>query len=235
MGRTEVTPSEQALTILERVVQTINTERLMLLANSGTHNLNPYHNTLHELQNTYYSFSCFVNESGGKDSGPTVSDLVLGSLFHDHNHSGGILRDNQNVERAMEFVGRELNLKEPVLRIIAVTEFSDNKFPIEPTNLAERCIRDADLMTIYSQEGFRLMLGLFEEMSGKPLRKFTEAEVNSALKRTAEFLTAQQMFTDHGKRMRDEHLFGQLRKFYDYVQRQWQYETDTKWRREGED
>jgi hypothetical protein len=34
------------------------------------------------------------------------------------------------------------------------------------------------------------------------------------------------MYTDHGKRMRDEHLVGQLRKFEDYVWRQWKYETD---------
>ncbi len=234
IGRVEVTPSEQALTILETVVQNISTERLMLLANSGTHNLNPYHNTLHELQNVYYAFSCFVNTRALIDNGPLIADLVVASLFHDHNHSGGILRDDRNVARAIEFAGRELSLKESVLRIIECTQFVDGKFPIEPTNLAERCIRDADLMTIYSQEGFRLMLGLFEEMSGKPLSKFAESEITGALERTVEFLTAQTMYTDHGNRMRDEHLTGQLRKFGDYVERQWKYETDFRGRGQDE-
>jgi hypothetical protein len=235
IGRVEVTPSEQALTILESVVHTINTDRLMLLANSGTHNLNPYHNTLHELQNVYFSFSCFVNENALIDNGPLVADLVMASLFHDHNHSGGILRDDRNVERAVEFAGRELSLKSPVLRIIECTQFVDGKFPIEPTNLAERCIRDADLMTIYSPEGFRLMTGLFEEMAGKPIGKFTEGEITGAIKRTEEFLMAQTMYTDHGTRMRDEHLVGQIRKFSDYAQRQWEYESDFRGSRRKDD
>jgi hypothetical protein len=225
IGRGEVSPSEQALTILQNVL-TFSVEKYILLARSGTHNLNPYHNTLHELQNCYYSWSCYVNESAGDRSGPGVAELLGASLFHDHNHSGGILRDDKNVERAVEFAGRELNMKDPALRIIHVTQFVDGKFPVEPTNLAERCIRDADLMTIYSQEGFRLTLGLFEEMSGKPLSKFTESEITGAVKKTEEFLMAQTMYTDHGKRMRDEHLFGQIRKFGDYVERQWKYETD---------
>jgi hypothetical protein len=224
-ARLDVVPSEQAMTILEKVLQNISIEKLMLLANSGSHNLNPYHNTLHELQNVYYSWSCYVNESAGDRSGPGIQELIPGSLFHDHNHSGGILRDDLNVKRAVEFAARELSLKPPVLRIIECTQFVDGKFPIEPTNLAERCIRDADLMTIYSQEGFRLTLGLFEEMSGKPISKFTEGELMSAIKRTEEFLMAQTMYTDHGNRMRDEHLVRQLRKFGDYAGRQWKYET----------
>jgi hypothetical protein len=215
-------------------VQNISLDRLMLLAHSGSHNLNPYHNTLHELQNVYYAFSCFVNTSALLDSGPLVADLVLASLFHDHNHSGGILSDDKNVARAVEFVPRELSLKEPVLNIIRCTQFVDGKFPIDPTNLAECCIRDADLMTIYSQEGFRLMVGLFEEMSGKTISKFTEEETRDAISKTHSFLFAQKMYTSHGKRMRDEHLRGQLQKFEDYVWRQWTYETDARGRGQDE-
>lgn len=225
-GRVEITPSEQALIILESTVRNISLERLMLLANSGSHNLNPYHNTLHELQNVYYAFSCFVNDSSLIDKGPLIADLVQGSLFHDHNHSGGALTDDKNVERAMKFVERELSFKEPAQNIIKCTQFVNGEFPIEPTNLAERCIRDADLMTIYSQEGFRLMLGLFEEMSKKPLSKFTEDEVRSALKNTWNFLTIQTMYTDHGKRMRDEHLLTQMNKLSEFVWQRFKYETD---------
>jgi hypothetical protein len=222
--RADVIPSEQALITLENVL-TFSRDKLLLLAHSGSHNLNPYHNTLHELQNCYYAWSCYVNDSGDK-SGPGAADLLQASLFHDHNHSGGILRDDANVARAVEFAQREVGLKDPALRIINCTQFVDGKFPIEPTNLAERCIRDADLMTIYSQEGFRLMLGLFEEMSGKKLAKFSEDEVRNALGRTEVFLLSQTMYTDHGKRMRDEHLMGQLAKFGEYIWRQWKFETD---------
>jgi hypothetical protein len=89
-------------------------------------------------------------------------------------------------------------------------------------------------MTIYSQEGFRLMVGLFEEMSGKTISKFTEEETRDAISKTHSFLFAQKMYTSHGKRMRDEHLRGQLQKFEDYVWRQWTYETDARGRGQDE-
>jgi hypothetical protein len=222
--RADVVPSEQALSILANVT-TFSSEKLLLLARSGSHNLNAYHNTLHELQNCYYSWSCYINDSGDK-TGPDASELLKASLFHDHNHSGGILRDDLNVARATAFAGREVGLKDASLRIIHCTQFVDGKFPIEPTNLAERCIRDADLMTIYSQEGFRLTIGLFEEMSRKRLCDFTEAEVRETLGKNENFLWAQTMYTDHGNRTRDEHLLKQLQRFEDYAWRQWHYETD---------
>lgn len=222
----EIIPSEQALIILESTVRNISLERLMLLAHSGSHNLNPYHNTLHELQNVYYSFSCFQNDSTLGDKGPQVADLVQAALFHDHNHSGGVVTDDKNIERAVDFVQRELIFKDPASNIIRCTQFLKGEFPVEPTNLAERCIRDADLMTIYSQEGFRLMLGLFEEMSKKPLNKFSESEVRDALKNTWNFLTAQKMYTDHGNRMRDEHLASQVKKFCEFVWQRFKYETE---------
>jgi hypothetical protein len=234
IGRIEVTPSEQAYIVLENVL-TFSRDKLLLLAPSGSHNLNPYHNTLHELQNLYYSWACYVNQSAGDRGGPGVQDLVQAALFHDHNHSGGFFSDDRkNIARAVEFAERELNLKEPVLRIIECTQFVNGEFPVEPTNLAEKCIRDADLMTIYSNEGFRLMLGLFEEMSKKPLSGLSESEVTAALEKTGDFLTAQTMYTDHGNRMRNEHLCGQLRKFEDYVWRQYKYETDSRGRSQDE-
>lgn len=226
IGRTEVTPSEQAFIILENVL-TFSRDKLFLLAQSGSHNLNPYHNTLHELQNVYYSWSCYVNQSAGDRSGPGIQELVQAALFHDHNHSGGFFSDDRkNIERAVEFVERELNLKEPVLRIIECTQFVNGEFPVEPTNLAEKCIRDADLMTIYSNEGFKLMLGLFEEMSKKPINGFSESEITAAIEKTGDFLAAQTMYTDHGNRMRNEQLGGRLRNFHDYVWRQYKYETE---------
>ncbi len=224
VGRIEITPSEQALAILESVL-TFKHDQLLLLANSGSHNLNPYHNTLHELQNVYYSWSCYANESSGDRTGPEIPELLQASLFHDHNHSGGVLRDDRNVERAVEFAQRQVLLQQPALRIIEVTQFVDGKFPVDPTNLAERCIRDADLMTIYSQEGFRLMIGLFEEVRRKPLSQLGEGELRDILSLNESFLQAQTMYTDHGNRMRDEHLISQLRKFADYVWHKFRYET----------
>ncbi len=224
IGRTEIIPSEQAISVMESVLG-FGHEKLLLMARSGSHNLNPYHNTLHELQNVYYSWSCYVNESAGDRSGPGIAELLRASMFHDHNHSGGLLRDDRNVERAVEFAQREVGLGTPALRIIKVTQFVDGKFPIEPTNLAEKCIRDADLMTIYSKEGFRLMLGLFEEFHSKPFARFTDKEIEDTISLNDRFLRTQTMYTDHGNRMREEHLHAQLRKFEEYVWHTFSCET----------
>lgn len=230
--RSDVVPSEQGLEIIEQFYS--NADRLLILAQSGSHNSNSYHNTLHELQNVYYAFSCFSNDSAKKD-GPGAESLIKASLFHDHNHSGGFLRDDLNVARALDFTAREVGFNDKELSIIRCTQFIDGKFPIEPTNLAERCIRDADLMTIYSREGHRLTVGLFEEMARKPLHKFTESEVTGALIKTGDFLAAQTMYTDHGNRMRDEHLLTQLVRLHNFVWQRYKFETDTKWREREED
>jgi hypothetical protein len=225
-GRIEVTPSEQAIAILDHIHSQGRREWLMLRANSGSHVLNAYHNTLHELQNVYYSHSCFVNEVRNSSPDVGLSELSQASLFHDHNHSGGLLSDDRrNVERAVVFAGQVIGLQKPAIRVIECTQFVNGEFPIEPTNLAERCIRDADLMTIYSQEGFRLMIGLFEEMSGQDFKDFSLDQVRIALSKTENFLFAQTMYTDHGNRMRDEHLLSQLRKFSDYAWQQHHYVT----------
>jgi hypothetical protein len=215
IAHAEVSPSEQAIKILGSYHS--NTEKLLLLANSGSHVLNKYHNVLHELQNVYYAWSCYMNESGPDRTGPIISALLYASLFHDHNHSGGILSDEYNVARAVEFAQRELNLKDGILDIIRCTQFVDGKFPIEPTNLAERCIRDADLMTVYSYEGHQLTVGLFEEILRKPFSLFTDNEIQECLSRNENFLFAQTMYTDHGNRMRDTHLIRQLENLQDYV------------------
>lgn len=221
--RSEVVPSEQAIEIIGQFYS--NSDRLLIMAQSGSHNLNSYHNTVHELQNVYYAFSCFTNDSAKKD-GPGPDSLIKASLFHDHNHSGGLKGDDINVFRALDFAEREVGFNDKELSIIRCTQFMGGKFPFEPTNLAEKSIRDADLMTIYSNEGHRLMIGLFEEMSRKPISKFTTDEVKVALTNTWNFLSAQTMYTDHGKRMRDEHLASQFVKLETHVWQRHSYETE---------
>lgn len=221
-----VEPSQEALKIIEKVL-TYDSSRILLSARSGSHNFNKYHNTLHELQHVYWAWSCYTNESSdGPKEGPSAQDLVMASLFHDHNHSGGKLKDFQNIERATEFLQREWGAKEPIVKLVQVTQFDGKQFPIEPENLAERCMRDADLCSIYTQEGHRLLLGLFEEMSQKPLREFSDDEMRTAISRSENFLWGHDMYTEHGKRMKDEHLASALQVFEDYAWCKWEYSVN---------
>lgn len=216
-------PSLEAIKIIENVL-TYGSSKIMLSARSGSHNFNKYHNTLHELQHVYWAWSCYMNESSsGQKEGPSAQELVMASLFHDHNHSGGRLPDSLNIERATDFLQREWGVKEPVVKLVQVTQFDGKKFPIDPENLAERCMRDADLCSIYTQEGQRLLLGLFEEMSGKSLCDFSDDEMRIAISKSENFLWEHDMYTEHGNRMKDEHLVYALRVFEDYAWRKWEY------------
>lgn len=212
--RSELVPSLEGLRILEAYFGSDRIEKLMVLVRSGSHNFNPYHNTLHELQHVYWSMACFGNATEDVPKGdPEVNALLIASLFHDHNHSGGRLTDDLNVERARAFVQIELDGNAQTDALIAVTQFVDGKFPVEPTNLAEQCMRDADLMSIYSREGQNLLLGLFEEMSGREFGTFTDSEVEDAVNKTETFLKAQTMYTEHGRRMFQDHFPNAMERF----------------------
>lgn len=224
-GRIE--PSEEALRILKNVFPDSH-EKLLLMAHSGSHNFNKYHNTLHELQHVYWAWSCFVNDPGVDSDRWILEDLVVASLFHDHNHSGGNVTDDINIERATNFLKRGMGVSDRVLDLIRVTQFTDGKFPIEPKTLSEKCMRDADLMTIYSIEGHHLVIGLFEEMSGKNFGDFTENEVKETLSKNENFLWGHEMFTEHGMRMKFEHLHHALRSFETYAWRMWEFEHPRK-------
>lgn len=229
--RAEVTPSEEALKILDNGIVLFwiqRPEELFLLARSGSHNRNKYHNVLHELQHVYWAWSCLCNAGVSEivNRRETTEELVIASLFHDHNHSGGALPDSQNIERALNFVAKNFPENPRIGDLIRVTQFDGKGFPFEPETFAQKCMRDADLCAIYSQEGHRLLLGLFEEMARKRLCEFSEEEMRTAISKSENFLWEREMYTEHGKRMKDDHLASALRVFEDYAWGTWERESN---------
>jgi hypothetical protein len=235
----ELVPSEIALKLIDTL--SFNVDAVMLMVRSGSHNHNPYHNTLHELQHVYWSYSCFMNSRNSASyhklasvlSAKNQNDryacctLVMASLFHDHNHSGGKHSDMVNIERAIKFARTYLDDAYPeVDRLIRVTEFLNGTFPHPPTDLLEECMRDADLMSIYSREGRRLLWGLLEEISGKRLENMTDNELSNALKRNRDFLKNAEMYTEFGRVMKNEHLDAALIDFENATTSQFRYRKD---------
>lgn len=226
----ELVPSELALKLIDAIG--LDCDVLMLAARAGSHNHNPYHNTLHELQHVYWSNACFLNSRHSKSCQKleasfsskslmweeSVKTLCLASMFHDHNHSGGNQNDQINIDRAVKFVKSHfVDLPRDTERLIRVTQFTNGTFTHPPTDYLEECMRDADLMSIYSREGRRLLFGLFEELGGKSLDKMTDQEVGNAIKRNREFLKSAEMYTDFGRMMKNEHLEKALTKFEDQL------------------
>jgi len=218
-------PSEEALDILEYLLGEVCTP-LVMIARSGYHILNPYHNYDHELQHVYWSYACAVNEPEAELCDTELTCLGLASLFHDHNHSGGKSDDASNIERAVKILPRvrksfEYGMTEDqvaiVERLIRCTQFNGSSgFEREPTDFLEMCMRDADLMAIYSEEGRQLLLGLFDEF-GTPLREMKTSQLQETLDKNAKFLREAPMYTEFGKRMKEYHLESALRDFAHFV------------------
>lgn len=202
-------------------------DALIDLALAGFHINNPYHNITHELQAVYYSNAAFLHSDEYNISDAKL--LSIAALFHDHNHSGGLYKDDVNIEIAVNAVNLLLNpytndymsdtqeymsdtQLETVCDIIRCTTYMNGRFPIEPKNILERCMRDADLCSIYSSEGQQLLHGLPVELNVanpkiKPLHSMeTREEIDEYLKHNADFLRLASMYTDYGKRLKEYQL-----------------------------
>jgi hypothetical protein len=225
----EFLPSAEGRRIIRELLP--NGEELLMLARTGTHILNPYHNLEHELGVVYWSYACAINSSAYDDGSlvlaPSLRDnelqaLIGAALFHDHNHSGGLVTDDINVKRASEFVSSNAtyqlfgsSFSYSILRPnIEVTEFLNGKFTRAPKTFAQRCIRDADLMSIYTVEGRNLLVNLFEELK---IDIKDEKQRAVALVKNAEFLRSAEMFTSFGRAMKEQHLERSIRLFNDMV------------------
>jgi hypothetical protein len=222
----ELVPSQLGLTLVEHY---FGLDEVMHLAQSGSHNLNPYHNLVHELQHVFWSNACAANSNGPGEDECAHRDLALASLFHDHNHSGGARLDSVNILRAVEFVKVHfptVTLKAcDVIGLIEVTEFLDGKWTHEPKTFEEKCMRDADLMSIYTREGRRLLVGLMEELGTPITHHMKKDEITDLLFRHAEFLWKAEMFTSFGKQIKADHLERSLKDFERIVWNRYRYEV----------
>lgn len=197
-------------------------ERLLIAAHSGYHTLNPYHNVEHELMHLHCSHAVAVNSAFESEEGMNrvndLQNLAVASLFHDHNHSGGARPDSENIEEALKVVNslwhehHYFDLDE-VIDLIKVTEYTGGKFPLEPEDFYQRCMRDADLMSIYTAPGRELLLGLVLEVEKKDFLDMKESEVQEVLEKNAEFLRGAEMFTHYGKQVKQLHLEKCLKRF----------------------
>ena len=120
-----------------------------------------------------------------KLSDSQTKSLVLASIFHDYDHSGGMLPDTANIIRAIKGLteaayedktfGMELTIEEftQSIQILGIT-----KYPYEktPATMMEKIIRDADLMKPYENDLVMLKNqydGLHTEIERAHSSKFT--------------------------------------------------------------
>lgn len=141
--------------------------------------------------------------------------LICASIAHDVKHSLGKLSDDQNIENAIAVVddyfapsnSRSLrSFLNEVNRLISITRYpflAEN----EPKTLAEKCIRDADLMYAMHPDGLesrKILERLTFEMTGRGFE--TSKDYFEARRMQVEFFAGVTMYTEIGEAVRQEFL-----------------------------
>jgi hypothetical protein len=143
----------------------------------------PYHNL-------YHTMCMVINcDEGARYHRLSEHDrrmLALAALFHDYDHSGGSLKDEENIDRALKGLTKAVNTYDPLVRaqldlpqVYSLIKITKYPYDAEPVTIGEMIIRDADLMQIYEPNVKQLCkqyLGLKSEVEVTLGRKFTRQE-----------------------------------------------------------
>lgn len=141
---------------------------------------NAYHNNKHMIDVFNNSMTLF-NEYADQFNLTENDKLNLGlaALFHDFNHSGGKLKDIENIELALTALKEYLDstnkseLYDDVKRIIIATEFPHLDIN---TDILQQIIRDADTMGGITEDYISIVKSLAKEY-GKTLQEFIPTQI----------------------------------------------------------
>ena len=141
--------------------------------------------------------------------------LVLAAMFHDFNHSGGIVSDEINIDNALKGLNvacydafTKHEIRDHAMRLIRVTEFP---FVHKPETIEEKIIRDADILqgctdhyqkTIYID----LYMELLVKNPGMTLIEYRKGQ--------QKFLEGAEMFTEIGDLEKQEFLNSHAKYFW---------------------
>lgn len=140
---------------------------LKIILNQNKANNLSYHNFYHSLcvmKNCYEIYNSFEIKHE-----KYTRLLCIASLFHDFNHSGGKLKDNENIQIAIEsFILVSQESEEDNKIIIDTIRATEYPYVIENDDLSllQEIIRDADLLQICEDNWLQqIILGLTNELN----------------------------------------------------------------------
>jgi len=141
---------------------------------------NAYHNNKHMIDVFNNSMTLF--DEYQEEYELTEDDklhLGLAALFHDFNHSGGKLKDIENIELALTALKEYLDLTnksdlyDDIKHIIIATEFPHLDIDLD---ILQKIIRDADTMGGISEDWISIVKSLAKEY-GKTLQEFIPTQI----------------------------------------------------------
>ncbi len=154
--------------------------RYVLANNTG--DSNPYHNNKHLLfvfeQSVFVLFEKYRKQYGLKSTDKI--ELGLAAIFHDFNHSGGKLKDSENIEIAIsglnDFLDENPDIdvnRENIANIIRATEYPHKDMEL---NELQKIIMDADMIGGISDNWFDIINRMASEF-GKTLIDFIPIQI----------------------------------------------------------
>lgn len=175
---------------------------LQKLLKYSSSNFLPYHNFYHTM--------CMVENCEEIASSLGLTDfekraLSIAAIFHDFNHSGGKLKDKENVNNAINaFLSMSLedqDINDLVAEIIKATEYP-YVIADEDLNLYQQIIRDADLMQTFEKNYLQQnWLGLTTEMN---------LDMLTCLKGSELFWNNVKFHTEYAKAKSNEYMPGRF-------------------------
>lgn len=161
---------------------------------------NPYHNNQHTMD----VFNNVMKLSYMYDL-PKADRNILGvaSLFHDFNHSGGKLKDDENIENAIKgltkFGGEIIDIDE-VADLILYTQFPS---VTKPKTLSQQIIVDSDMMSIFEMTDWfnKVVVALSKEFNNT-ISKQLDVQLG--------FVQNMVLYTEYGKKLQEENTTGML-------------------------
>ena len=141
---------------------------------------NHYHNNKHMLD-VFKNSMLLFDEYKDEYELDSVDEVCLGlaSLFHDYNHSGGKLKDDENIEIALgelkkylSIIGK-IDLYNNIKKIIKATEFPHKDIELD---ILQKIIRDADIMNGAVNGWISVVKSLAKEYN-KSLKDFIPTQI----------------------------------------------------------
>lgn len=165
--------------------------KVLITENSGNNNY--YHNFQHTttVMNNVYHIAIHEELSRKK-----IRLLLIAALFHDFDHSGGKLKDDENIKLAIEAFKKYSKESDKhnkfIIDIIKCTQFPYNIDDDEYLTKCQKIIRDADSLQ-WIEDNFiqHILFGISKEY-GNSLTTLT-------LKNQIKFIEDLRIFTSTGK------------------------------------
>lgn len=150
-----------------------------IVFHKSTSNGVPYHNMYHVMCMVR---NCFIIASALEIHKKEIKNLLIAALFHDFNHSGGKLKDSENVKNAiLAFEEHSKQPKEDNLKIIEIIKATEYPYVIseDKLNIYQKIIRDADLLQSFEDNYIQqITIGLGMQEMGLDVKSILIGQEN---------------------------------------------------------